>query len=139
MNHRLRFLVLVGVILIVAPSIFTLASGKAAWAADPIYQGSIWAVAVLLLWWTICEILMRIRSSNGIRITLNAMTFAAFLPVCVYLSGTSLSAGVRNIQTWHLLPLFAVMYQISSIIIAAVVACMVVGITLASRRDKSAA
>jgi len=128
MKHRLRFLVLIGASLVLAPSLFVFTSGKAPWAVQPIYQSSKGALGVLVSWWFISEIILHSKPPKSIAVILNVSMCASFLSVFVYLTVAVFSAGHRDQQTWHLLPIFTVMYQMLSIVASCTLTALIIGI-----------
>lgn len=118
MRRIWRTIFLLGFILLVVPCIGVALSGESPWLGQAVYQSSIWVGITLIMLWGLIEVVARSVQTSFISVILLTIAFAAVFPASMYINHAAFfGRHSADLQTWHLLPLFAFIYQGLSILI----------------------
>lgn len=87
------------------------------WFASPVYE-SCWGVGIgVIVLWVFSELLMAFTRSIACRAWLLAVAFAvAYVPWFYVLPASWNGQAIAEFDTWHLLPLFALVHMITTIV-----------------------
>jgi hypothetical protein len=105
------------------------------WYRDAVVKGSLWVAASLVLVGLGAELLGRFFRGPVMQLYLLMLVITAAVVPNLYLNAAAFfGRETADFQTWHLLPLFAVMYQVEAVMWVAIFAGLGCLVYLALRR-----
>ena len=132
MRRAWRILFTTGLVVVLVPCVAVGWLEQRDWVTDGVYSAAIYAGVVLILSWALGELLFRFVPAAGPVIVAAAISLAA-VPGFYINSATFLGRGAADFNTWHLLPLFAVMYQMAATVLVAIAVMLVLGVRMGYR------
>lgn len=93
------------------------------WFAEAVSESTLYVAITTAALWIVLEILLHFVRHRGIWATALAVSIIAVAAPAFYVTSAALyGASQADINTWHLLPLFAVMYQVYAMVAAMLIA-----------------
>ncbi len=130
-----------GFVLLAIPSIGIAMLGEPGWVQSAVYQSSVVLAFAFLGLRGLTDFVSESHHGKLMAGFLLAVTMAGVFPVCVELNAAAfLGRASAEFDTWHLLPLFAVIHEVIYVVLCGAitaVACAIIGIVGALKRTRS--
>lgn len=124
MKLAIRVIYLLGFIALSAAAARAFVSDSPDWFGEAVYQGCIFIVITNSLLWGGSELVLKLKTICAIRIILLMVAVGAIASPSLYLVGAAFYGETKaEFDTWHLLPLFAVIHQLEAVVAGVVVGC----------------
>lgn len=134
MKTAIRVMYILGLAALSVAALRALRSGGDVWFTKAVYLSVAFTATILLVLWGISELAIRFIARGWLRIILFLMSVGAVLAPSIYIVvGVFLGEAKAEYKTWHLLSMFAVMYQIFGVVIGVVIGSAVTAVTATAR------
>lgn len=139
LHRTVRLIYVCGVVALIVAAIRASLGSAPGWFGEGVYIASAVASVSLLAFWGISELVLRFFEQFEIRAVVAIVALAAVSAPVFYVVGAAfLGEGKAAFDTWHLLPLFAVMHQMQAVVVfggvGTVIVALVAGVRLAWRK-----
>jgi hypothetical protein len=127
LRYSIRLILISGFVPLAIGTLYSLTLAAPGWYAWPVFTSCLFVGFALCIFWGSAEFLMRIPIGTSWLVWILLTTIAAVLSPWFYvLPAAVYGSDVGEFDTWHLLPLFAVMHMVQALVFFGTCAAVVI-------------